>query len=260
MKILLRVAVCCTVAVIALNARVIDGQSLPYSDFQKKAHALLLSYGAFKGYPEKTAAGIDGRLSEDRRAVFQSVIWAAFTPLTPRKTGAIPANARLIDYIEAVHGIWGVRPGDENGKHQFRLSLKYKPELKTMVEAAKEFKFGMFCHVLLAEHTGGDDQMDFMSFRFAPQTGCRRSASRKLQVGWDKSNPTVGEIDLDLDSGSCHTQPANSDTRSFKAGDSSDHHLTLFNRFNPYFDKGLVLKCDVGRFHCLGSYADDLCK
>lgn len=104
---------------------------------QRQIERLLLTYRDFKTYPDASAADVDKRLGDDRRAVFQAVLRASFIPLTPDRPGQIPPGARLIDYIEAVHGIWGVRVGDGEGRNQFRLSVKFRRDVREHLEAAR---------------------------------------------------------------------------------------------------------------------------
>jgi hypothetical protein len=219
---------------------------------QMRFEQLLLSYRDFKGYPDKTAADVDLRLSDDRRQVLVAIIRASFMPLTPRNNSVgIPAGARFVDYITAVHGIWGVRPTDSEGRNQFRLSVQLRPETRRHLEGAREFGGGfggIGCHVLQAEKTGGDDMPSFNGFRRAPDPRCRRSVDGtypRMQVSYRDSDSTVGEIDLDFDAGECHTQPSNSDGRHVE-----DRHFDLLNQAYSYFMAPFTPKCQLARFHC----------
>ena len=67
------------------------------------------------------------KLTLDRRAVFDSILRALFLEL--EDDNGLGTGTRIITYLEAVHGIWGVRVGEPEGKKQFRLSVRSGREL-----------------------------------------------------------------------------------------------------------------------------------
>ena len=222
---------------------------------------LLLTYGAFKQYPEKTPAEIEARLGADRAAVFHAVVRATFVPLTPKPGKTLPPNARPIDFLEAVHGIWGVRPNDMQGKHQFRVSVKLRPGVRKVLKDSVELGHGTMGHVLTAVVKGGDDDPAFQDFQvessFLKVDTHRANFSPSLQISYLQADNTIGEIDVDFDTGPCHLKPANSDVRSVK--DANHRHLQDFNaRFN-FFTQPLSAICELARFHCGDTHGDANC-
>jgi hypothetical protein len=241
---------------------VVTGPVLPDplldSRLAQETERLLLSYGAFKQYPETTAAAIEGRLG-DRASVFHAIVRATFLPLTPKRGRTIPPNTRVIDFLEAVHGIWGVRPNDSEGRHQFRMSVKFRPGLRAVLRNSNELDGGSSGpHVLAAVATGGDDDPTFQGFSVTTAAQTHRTGPQpKLQVSYLEADNTIGEIDVDFDSGLCHLTPGNSDVR---AQTGPDHrHLEDFNTTYGFFTSPLTLTCELTRFHCRGSHGDANC-
>ena len=92
-----------------------------------KVERLLTSYGEYKGYSDTTPRGVEARLTADRRAVFHAGVRAMFVEIL--QNDGTPTGYRVIDFVDAVTGIWGVRPGDGEGRHQFRLSIRWDPRI-----------------------------------------------------------------------------------------------------------------------------------
>ena len=249
---------------VLLSLPAASSQPVPGATFEATINNLLLTYGNYKQYGETDPAAVDRRLSDDRRSVLRAIIRSTFIRLTPQpgKESDIPPEARLVDYIQAVHGIWGVRPGDSEGKRQFRLSVKFKPGIRKVMDASEEFRGRWFCHVLLPTVKGGDDddKAPASAFQWADGAKCKWSRRLpKIQVNYSNADETIGEIDLDFDEGADHQTPANSDVRAYdQSGQESRHSLEL-NRVHDYVAGALSLKCQTGRPHGRDRYGDNIC-
>ena len=204
------------------------------------------------------------RLSDDRLAVLRAVVWAGRMPLTRRGGGPAGPYPRLVDYITGVEGIWGVRPGETEGRQQFRLSVLLAPSLISALVRSEEFDESGFCHVI-----SGDDDPNSKAKPGSVTAGrCFRGvASPSVQVSFAKESAPgrdmTGEIDIDydpwtlIDWGRCHGRPSNSDVRAWNS--NRDHHLVEFDAAFSTFGGPLNLSCTLRRFHCEESYADRAC-
>ena len=204
-------------------------------DLIKRTNELLDTYAKFKHYASEDPAVVYKNLSPDRRAVFDSIIRALFVPI--QDADGNPSK-RVIDFVEEVRGIWGVRSKVKEGRFMFRTSLRFTPTLRAAVKGSSNIPESIGGHVLLPIETGGDDDPAFTGFAaLLKESGVEtfREASKepRLQVSILKNDPAVGEVDIDFDAASlfcgCHCKPSNSDVGSRKAPPDTHVHLTMFN-------------------------------
>lgn len=150
------------------------------------------------------------RLPESTRTTFEAVTDAlAKVRLTDRDTGAPLGSA--VDLVTAAPMIWGELPGNTEGRDQFRLSVRLKPNAVNMLERSKEFKKAWrgWGHVKLPD-AKLLTELDADSSR---EKGKRPT----LQVGWLEKDFMVGDIDVDYRESAGdgdHFAPSNSDVRS----------------------------------------------
>lgn len=210
---------------------------------------LLQSYAVFKSYGPLTLPEIEQKLGFDRLNTVQSLLRASMTGLAPGD----PVIAR----IEGLTGIWGARPGREEGRHQFRLSVRWKPGLRSALNGSEAFDSALGAHVLLPVATGGDDDGSYTGFVVKSDARTWRQVADdppRLQLSMLKSDELVGEIDLDYDTWVCHMRPANSDAGSRTVRSHVD-------KLNAQFQFGppLVLACQNTSSHCKKSYSARYC-
>ena len=253
-------AVLSILATIALHCASLSAQSAD-GELQREIERLTLSYRDSKSYtaaPEQVLAD----LSPDRRAVFLAAIRAMFVSVGD---GARPGRERLIHFVKAVTGIWGVRPGDSEGRHQFRLSVVWRSGLAVALHRSRDFDISTGGHVLLP---GGDDQPEFRGFdvrRSGVITYRQEGDYPRLQVSYLATEPTFGEVDIDFDPRrpksfltvfnfcGCHCEPSNSDPLSV---DSNGHsHLRMFNSAHVHlFERRLTSSFTDENNHCEDYY------
>ena len=93
---------------------------------------LMTTYIQFKGGPPLQP------FTEDRRVVFRAGVRALFTDIIRDHQ----STGRLVDFVDAITGVWGLHPQDSNGRHQFRLSIRWKPELHAVISPSDNFNDG----------------------------------------------------------------------------------------------------------------------
>jgi len=214
---------------------------------------LLTKYASFKNYRDRDPQHTYDALSPDRQAVFDAIVRALFQPLYDED--GYETQDRLIAHLEAIHGIWGVRPGMTEGKKQFRVSVRWKNSLPDAVAGASNFNWSLGAHVL---KPGGDDDPQTTLFEIVDDdvaTYRQLSAAPTLQVNYLRNERNVGEVDLDFDTPplicGCHCFPSNSDAGSSEGRHS---HLKMFNRSFRFFRTSLSPRWSDDRHHCQGSY------
>ena len=230
---------------------------------------LLITYANSKGDLDAVADDVEQGLTEDRRVEFHAVLRTLFTPIFPQ---ADPASPRLIDFVEGVTGIWGVRPDDDEGRHQFRLSVVFDPALAEILDGAgTNFRTREWGHVLMP---GGDDDSGFTSFDVRTDAESyeeNTNLTPRIQISYLRSDPSVGEIDIDFygvdlvggfqnvfGGTSCHTSPSNSDPLS---GEATGHsHLDEFNDAYRFFAEPLTSDCLDFDDHCEEVYETPDCR
>jgi hypothetical protein len=223
------------------GASTVFGQTPVDNDLKKRSDELLVSYAAFKKLPSKDPAVVLKNLSEDRRAVFDSIIRALFVRILDDDGNPGP---RVIDLVDEVRGIWGVRKGLKEGRFMFRMSMRFNPKLKSALEASSNIPKAINGHVLLPIEKGGDDDPAFTGFDALLTTKdvvTFRAATPepKLQISLLKNDPRIGEVDIDYDGVTifckCHCRPSNSDPGSHKPSPDTHVHLTAFNIAVAFF-------------------------
>ena len=196
------------------------------------------------------------KLSLDRQSVFDSIVRALFIPLVGEKG---PMGVRPIDFVKAVHGIWGVRPMKEEGRWQFRLSIDADPKLWDLLRQSITLSHSdSHAHVLRAQPVGADDDETFSKFQLVTngvQTFREPYPYPGLQLSFITNEPHVADVDIDFDEvkawdRKCHNQPSNSDVGSVYDGDP---HPPPFNQKYRFFatDYDPPWK---GQRHCKDSY------
>lgn len=245
------------------NPPVTPGSTIPDSDLDQARNRLLLSYSQFKSYgltdPQEVYAT---KLSPDRQALFDAIVRALFVQIEDRSSN--PTGKRVIDYVDAVHGIWGVRIGETEGRRMFRMSMRFRNGIRNALSDSSNIPSASFGHVLLPVATGGDDDPAFTGFDFkdggAVVTFRQAGPRPTLQVSLLSNDEHVGEVDLDFDSGCgpppikrCHCRPANSDVGAHAAS-GDDNHMPMFNTRVPFFSNGLQSKWSNTAAHCKESY------
>ncbi len=233
-------------------------------ELANRREMLLMSYSAYKGYSYKTGSEVFGHMKPDRQTVFDAVVRAAFAPLYDLKGN--PSGKRVIDFIEAVHGVWGMRKAERNGSYLFRVSVRFGPGVRDALSnsgnMSPDWWFG---HVLLPMATGGDDDPKFTDFKSLLKTGgdviSFREAAEKptLQITLLKSDNVTGEIELDFDSKKplscgCHCKPSNSDAGSSHATSTKDKHPEMLNRRVTLFTQPFSPPWTDTAAHCQNVY------
>lgn len=250
-----------------------------HSSLQQAQDMLLKRYAEFKQYTETKPALVRERLSADRLAVFDAVTRAMFTRLRQRDRISpfrLRTYGKIIDYVYAVTGIWGVRQGDTDGSRAFRMSIVVDPEFTELIRYTRgthgdTFKptLHRFAHVLmpLCQPDEGDDSPNYSSWLRPPTRELRTVRQRgvwpKMQISyWNaRGYRHVLEVDIDFHNGgnpflrpndfACHNTPSNSDAGV--AGHPSD----LNGRFGAVFPfvKPFKAPCEVeAASHCAASY------
>jgi hypothetical protein len=145
----------------------------------------------------------------------------------------------------------------------FRLSLRFAPDLRSVLTASSNIPPATGAHVLLPIVSGGDDDPTFAGFAAllkdsGVQTFREASKEPRLQVSMLRSDPTVGEVDIDFDAASlfcgCHCKPSNSDVGSQKPAPDRHAHLAAFNIDVPYFSAALTSTWSKPESHCKDTY------
>ena len=226
---------------------------------QQEKDRLLKTYDVYKGYGLGSPNAVYQALkTEDRRAVFDSVVQALFIEILDKQ--GKPTGQRPVTFVEAVHGVWGVRAGDGNGKHQFRMSVAWNPDLVPLLENSSNLPGGSLGHVLVGvpRANDGDDNLSFKRWDIRDgddvvtfRQGKNGSPSARLQLSMVRPEHRIGEIDIDVDTSiKCHNRPANSDIGSIDG--TKESHLVEYNkRFT--FLPALVLKWQ-SQYHCEPHY------
>ena len=106
---------------------------------------------------------------------------------------------------------------------------------------------------------GGDDDLRFEKFDVRENgVATHRRASRypRLQISYFTKNPSLGEVDIDFDTGCvwgdmCHCRPSNSDVGSYKG---RHRHLDDFNFSFRFFTTLLTAAWNDTRHHCERAY------
>jgi hypothetical protein len=235
-------------------------QTADDTELTVRSNALLVTYANFKSYASKDPAVLYKNLSPDRQAVFDSIVRALFVPIQDEDGNP---GKRVIDFVEEVRGIWGVRPKQKEGRHMFRLSLRFAGGLRDTLKKSSNLPGSTNGHVLLPKQQGGDDDPAFTNFASLLQTSgvqTFREASQepKLQISVLKNDPAVGEVDIDFDGVTifcgCHCRPSNSDVGSRKPPPDTHVHLTAFNLDVPYFSTPLKTAWSNSTAHCKDTY------
>jgi len=227
-------------------------------ELEKKRRDLLITYATFKDYPNKDPDYVYGRMSASRQAVFDSIVRALFIEL--EDADGEPLGKRIAQYLSEVRGIWGVRPGNTEGRFQFRVSVVWGAGLRDALDASSNIPRSVSGHVIKPVKDGGDDRDDFDGFVVVDDgvvTYRQASLSPRLQVNYLRRDETVGEVDIDFDNGcflwwSCHCRPSNSDVGSVR--DTEHQHLRMFNSQYNFFDSALSTMWKDDRHHCRASY------
>ncbi len=247
---------------LAFGEAILFGQTPNDTDLAKRTNELLVTYATFKQYASRDPAKVYGNLTADRKVVFDGIVRALFMPIRDRR-GA--AGKRVIDYIEEVRGIWGVRNNQSEGRYLFRMSLRFHPDLASVLQSSSNLPPADGGHVLLPLAKDGDDNPNFTNFRPLLKEGrdvitFREPGIPSLQVSMLVNDHQSGEADIDLDRATvwppcgCHCQPSNSDVGSFKKSSKTDIHLTLFNDHAPYFSDKLRTTWSKPEAHCEETY------
>ena len=224
---------------------------------------LLLSYAAFKGYALTNPQDIYAqKLSPDRQALFDAIVRAAFVQL--EDSAGKTTGKRVIDFVEAVHGIWGVRLGEKEGRRMFRVSVRLAPKTRAALGDSSNITQNFSGHVLLPVAVGGDDDPMFTAFDIRTRgevvTFRQHGPRPNLQISLLEKDERAGEIDLDFDTGcgpwpikKCHCRPANSDFGSH-TGAAGESHAKMFNTRIPFFSNALSSAWSNSAAHCKDNY------
>jgi hypothetical protein len=247
-----RAALAAVVIAVALPLWSLEPAAQGGTSFQKEYERLLLSYAAYKEYPEKTIPPIEARISPDRLNTLKAVVRAGLSDLQP--------GGPLLALVDAVQGVWGVRPGNSEGRHQFRVSVRLRPDARTVLDRSSFFKSAGGAHVLEPVKKGGDDDPTFTGFKVNTSARTWRQVADdppRLQISQLISDETIGEIDLDFHEFLCHFNPSNSDPGGLK--DVNHSHLGMTNRTFA-FPPDLAFACQNVASHCDGSYKLPYCQ
>ena len=268
------------------------------TELSRHTQRLLSTYAARLGRPLEVDR-VEAALTLDRQAVFHAAVRAMFVPVSRGdsrvsdtvsdhlRAGGIDLNAatNLVAFVDAITGIWGARPGDTEGRHQFRVSVKWKSGLPKALSTSPCFSFGPPAHVILPGQTGDDanwaitptvDTAGAVSYRSKVQIcgmvedfkshGCTEAPTRTLalQVNYLHDTPDVGEFDIDFDAGQLrseadalvvgsrgpHMSPSNSDPL---AVGPEGWHLDMLN-YHFRFSERLQFDCHDAHNHGKASY------
>ena len=247
---------------------------------------LLRRYAEFKQYPAGASdpTSVREALSEDRYGVFNAVTRAMFTPLRllDIATREMRTYDRIIDYVHAVVGIWGVRLSDKDGTHAFRLTVVAAPEIREILDrmggrpdrrrgASETFVPSVYSHILLptCEERQGDDDPDYSAWAAMPSRELKTVRQvgdwPKMQISyWDETAPyALLEVDIDFQdwgnpfnwsNNQCHETPSNSDSGV------ADHPPGVERRYgSTSFPEPFAAPCTVDKDnHCAEAY-DSYC-
>lgn len=227
-----------------------------YSSLQQAQDTLLQRYAEFKQYGQTDPARVRQRLSPDRLMVFDATTRAMFTRLRrgDLHTRRIRTYDKIVDYIYAVTGIWGVRLHDDDGSRAFRLTVVADPEFTALLKdtrgtTGETFRpvLARFAHILIpfCQPNRGDDDPNNTSWLRPPARELRTVRQvgvwPKMQISyWDQPGYRhVLEIDVDFYNGGnpvfnphdfqCHQTPSNSDPGM------ADHPSALQGRYASVF-------------------------
>lgn len=237
-------------------------------EMRTKLTQFLKEYADFKGYKDKRPEAAEARLNPSQRRTLYATLRALFTPILPQVTEQEQKTQRLIDFVTAITGIWGVRRGNSEGKHQFRLSVKFDLRLWNHLRDSDNFvKSEYYGHVLLPK--GDDDPLldrDQFKLRTDGVVTYRQTRGKPaLQLSYLKAEPEIGEVDIDFDPitiwnplsyigpWSDHDKPSNSDPG---AVDGNHSHLESFNMRYNFFTTRLKLNYQDTENHGKSSYVD----
>lgn len=247
--------------ILAAGVGTLLAQTATDKELTDRSNALLVTYATFKSYPSKDPAVVYKNLSPDRKAVFDSIVRALFVRI--QDDDGNPGQ-RVIDFVEEVRGVWGVRPKQKEGRHMFRMSLRFSPSMRDTLKKSSNLPGSTNGHVLLPMQKGGDDDPAFTGFATLLKTSdiqTFREASKepKLQISVLKNDPAIGEVDIDYDSLTillcgCHCKPSNSDVGSRKSAPDNHLHLTAFNLDVPFFTAPLAPAWSNSAAHCKDMY------
>jgi hypothetical protein len=246
--------------VLAASVGPLLAQTANDKELTDRSNALLVTYATFKNYPSKDPAVVYKNLSPDRRAVFDAIVRALFVRI--QDDDGNPGK-RVIDFVEEVRGIWGVRPKQKEGRHMFRISLRFSASMRDTLKKSSNLPGSTKGHVLLPMQKGGDDDPAFTGFATLLKTSdiqTFREASKepKLQISVLKNDPAIGEVDIDYDGFTilcgCHCKPSNSDVGSRKSAPDKHLHLTAFNVDVPFFTAPLAPAWSNSAAHCKDMY------
>ena len=142
-------------------------------------------------------------LDESKRSTFEGAVHAL-------------QNMGILDLIESVTAIWGVRAGND-GRHQYRISVQLKENSALALWDHPDFDPSFFGHVKLPDGNvvGGAPPL----FGLRSCDGVRgKSPHAKLHISWLEENTAVGEVDIDYRplAADSHVEPANSDIRAHR--------------------------------------------
>lgn len=238
-----------------------DAASVHGVDLAREQHRLLQGYASFKKY-NATPESVRAQLSPDRLAVFDAITRVMFIPLNGEQESE--EKKRILNYIYTVTGIWGVRLGDADGRHQFRLTVVACPELIRILEDRKQFYSSFGGHLLKpfdTPHAGDDDPKydawhmwccDLATYR-------QRTHGPGLQVTYLRAYESIMEIDLDFDDshhhGQCHGKPSNSDPGAIASDINGHSHIKHINFHAPNPGNPFEISCSViPDNHCAETY------
>ena len=144
-------------------------------------------------------------LEESQRTAFEAIVHAL-------------ENEELLEILDRITKIWGEKPGESDGRHQFRVSVELASDAHDDLRRAG-FVLRRDGHVkksngTLVDRAGAD------SFR-------QPAGHPSIQVSWLQENPQIGEVDIDYISPNFaaailsmfgiklgHFNPKNSDVRA----------------------------------------------
>ena len=97
--------------------------------------------------PDAQAGGGIDRYAADRWTAFHAAVRTLFTEIASIN-GGLTGN-RLIDFVDEVTGIWGVRTGNSEGRDQFRVSLNWRSRLVSVLKQSRNLPSAKGAHVLM---------------------------------------------------------------------------------------------------------------
>ena len=210
---LLRTAVAATALACAsaapVEAQPSDGSADPSGSYQYLSQdAKNLVNGFLNENSMSRGARSYNSLTESQRATFEAIVHALYAK-------------GIFAVVDEVTGIWGENQQSDDGRDQFRVSVKLAEGAADFLWEHRDYKQSRSGHVKMPGGYVEEDRADSVR---------QRGRRPGLQISWREDDDTTGEIDIDYRGFfEGHLNPANSDVRDSVGGEPHiQRHLTRY--------------------------------